>query len=178
MKGTDRKLTPVDPEYFLKAKSITFMVKHELGSLFITKDQLTSMATLSIPCRDNVRVRRWWSQIYDLLTCCGEDIVTGNVVGSRWNVNINMMGYTLDGTSYGETLEAVIATILHCRVVATVDKAAYGAFFDMKLFKVAAQKMKNAKRSEAIGYDITNEDMTIVVRGKIKRKQASFSTEW
>ena len=44
----------------MKAKSITFMVKHDDGTLFVTKDQMTSMTTLSIPCQDNVKVRRWW----------------------------------------------------------------------------------------------------------------------
>ena len=31
--------------------------------------------------------------------------MTGKVVGSRWNVQVNMLGYTLDNTIYGETLE-------------------------------------------------------------------------
>lgn len=154
------------------------MVKHDDGTLFVTKDQMTSMTTLSIPCQDNVKVRRWWSKLYDLLTCCGEEIVTGKVVGSRWNVQVNMLGYTLDNTIYGETLEAVIATLLNCDVRCTVDKATYGNFFDMVAFKEAAQTMKNEKRSHAIGYDITNKDMTITVRGKIKRKQESFAQAW
>ena len=178
VKGTSKKLTPGDPEYFLKAKSFTFMVHHTTGSLFITKDMLTSMTTLSVPNQDNTRVRRWWSKIYDLLTCCGEDIVVGKVVGSRWNVEINCLGYTLDHTTYGETLEGVISTLLHCKVSATVDKQAYSKYFDMKKFKKAAQKMQNEKRSEAIGYDITNEDMTIRVGGKVTRKQESFAKAW
>eukprot|EP00729_Bicosta_minor_P018819 gene18819-34409_t len=178
VKGTSKKLTPGDPEYFLKAKSFTFMVHHTTGSLFITKDMLTSMTTLSVPNQDNTRVRRWWSKIYDLLTCCGEDIVVGKVVGSRWNVEINCLGYTLDHTTYGETLEGVISTLLHCKVSATVDKQAYSKYFDMKKFKKAAQKMQNEKRSEAIGYDITNEDMTIRTRKMVDVDDQHLDLLW
>ena len=57
-------------------------------------------------------MRKWWAQIYSLLTCCGDDIITGNVRGSRHDVTMMFLGHKLDHTRYGETLEGMLATMM------------------------------------------------------------------
>lgn len=134
----------------------------ESGSLFVTRQQLTSITTLVVPTENNIEVQRFWTQLEGLLTCTGPSTAeTG--LGDRSAVSINLMGGPLDMTKRGAELEILLANVLQCKVGSVIPESAAGrltleTYFNWDLFMAATDRMKHEMKTEQLGYDDSEGD--------------------
>ena len=132
------------------------------GSLFVTKQQLTSVSTLMIPTEKNVQTQRFWAEIDEMLTCAGPSTAeTG--LGDRSAVSVNLIGAVLNVTKKGAELENLLANVLQCKVSAAISETAMGkstieTYFDWDSFMDATDRMKHELKSKRIGYDDSEQD--------------------
>ena len=160
------------PGTSVHALSIGMMVHHSHGSLFMTKEQLTSITTLSLEHDDeSLQVQRFWEQLDVMLSGAGPRTFAaphGKNIGDRSELEINMLGHGLFHTEQGQGLAVMLGTMIQCTVQEAI--LPYGhklveKYFHWDKFTAAHEAYKMEKRVNRIGYD-PHEDVSISAKFK------------
>lgn len=158
------------PGTSVHALSIGMMVHHSHGSLFMTKEQLTSVTTLALEDdEESLHAQQFWQRLDGVLSGAGPRTFAaprGESIGDRSELEVNLLGHGLFHTEQGQGLAVMLETMLQCTVQEAIlpyGRKLVEKYFHWDQFVAAHEGYKMEKRANRIGYD-ENEDLLIAAK--------------
>ena len=121
-------------EHAGKIHSLALMVNTNEGSIFMTKQQLTSISSLTVMEKSNREDQHFWLEIDKMLTVCKDPATSTEPDRSGIGIHLICNQNDFNQSKQGRGLQVVLSAMMQCEVAEVIipyDKDATEQYFDV-----------------------------------------------